>query len=147
MKRSTLLKKLVCLCLIAVLCCNLGGCFALDLYGEYVATSGNGVPRLFGNIILEMQTDCMEPTLSSGDRMIFEEVDPSTLWPGDIIAYWTVINGERVLYTSRIVEVYDSGDALVFATRGDNRNNINPLTVHESEVVGKYVRKAFLGWF
>ena len=79
--------------------------------------------------------------------MIFEEVDPSTLRSGDIIAYWTVSGGERVLYTSRIVEVYDIGDALVFATRDDNRSDINPFTVHESEVVGKYVRKAFLGWF
>ena len=64
--------------------------------------------------------------------------DASELEVGDIITYWTVINGERVLNTHRISEVYDGGNYRIFATKGDNNMIADPLTVHESEVVGKY---------
>lgn len=89
----------------------------------------------------------MSPTLKAGDSIIVEPVDPSTLRSGDIIAYWTIINGERVLNTHRIVEIYDGGGFLIFATKGDNNNAMDALTVHESEIVGIYVRKAVLGIF
>jgi signal peptidase len=49
-----------------------------------------------------------------------------------------VINGERVLNTHRIHEIYDGGGYLIFATKGDNNTIADPLTVHESEIVGKY---------
>ncbi|MBQ3501517.1 MAG: signal peptidase I, partial [Oscillospiraceae bacterium] len=64
--------------------------------------------------------------------------DPSELRRDDIITYWTVINGERVLNTHRVHEIYDGGGYLIFSTKGDNNTSADPLTVHESEIVGKY---------
>jgi signal peptidase len=81
----------------------------------------------------------MYPILMPGD-LIFDRAvdDPSTLQKGDIITYWTVINGERVLNTHKIHEIYTGGDYIIFETIGENNDAVDPLTVHESEVVGKY---------
>lgn len=112
---------------------------ALCTYTSYVSTSGNGVPSIFGIRMLSIQTKSMYPTLNSGD-MIFDSAvkDPSQLAIGDIITYWTVIDGERVLNTHRITQIYDGGGHLIFQTKGDNNTVEDSLTVHESEIVGKY---------
>ena len=112
---------------------------AVCTYVSYVSTSGNGVPSILGIRMFSIQTDSMYPTLLPGD-LIFDTAvgDTSDLRPGDIITYWTVINGERVLNTHRINEIYDGGGYLIFSTKGDSSTSVDALTVHESEVVGKY---------
>ena len=112
---------------------------AVCTYISFVSSSGNGVPSIFGIRIFSIQTESMYPTLLPGD-LIFDVgiKEPEELRSGDIITYWTVINGERVLNTHRIHEIYDGGGFLIFATKGDNNTIADPLTVHESEVVGKY---------
>ena len=123
-------------------------------YVSFVSTSGNGVPNIFGLRLLSIQTDSMYPTIDPGDLVIATGVkDPSALrapgkykdesgnlveYEGDIITYWTIINGERVLNTHRIVNIYDGGGYLIFETKGDNNTTADPLTVHESEIVGQY---------
>ncbi len=112
---------------------------AFCTYTSYVSTSGNGVPNVFGIRILSIQTESMYPTLKPGD-MIFDSAvkDTSELEIGDIITYWTVINGERVLNTHRISQIYDGGGYLIFETKGDNNTVADSLTVHESEIVGQW---------
>ena len=112
---------------------------AICTYVSYVSTSGSGVPSLFGIQMFSIQTESMYPTLLPGD-LIFDTAikDTSELRKDDIITYWTIINGERVLNTHRIHEIYDGGGYLIFATKGDNNTAADALTVHESEVVGKY---------
>ncbi|MBQ8611084.1 MAG: signal peptidase I [Oscillospiraceae bacterium] len=113
---------------------------AVCTYVSFVSASGNGVPSILGVEFFSIQTDSMSPTLEPGDLAIGRVIkDKSTLRSGDIITYWTVINGERVLNTHRIDAVYDGGGFLIFGTKGDNNPSADPLTVHESEVVGKYV--------
>ena len=112
---------------------------AVCTYVSFVSTSGNGVPSIFGIRIFSIQTESMYPTLLPGDLIFDTGVkDPGELRPNDIITYWTVINGERVLNTHRIHEIYDGGGYLIFSTKGDNNTIADPLTVHESEVVGQY---------
>ena len=112
---------------------------AICTYVSFVSSSGNGVPSILGIRPFSIQTDSMYPALNPGDLIISNAVkDASELEVGDIITYWTVINGERVLNTHRISEVYDGGNYRIFATKGDNNMIADPLTVHESEVVGKY---------
>ena len=126
-------------------------------YVSFVSTSGNGVPNIFGLRLLSIQTDSMHPTIEPGDLVIATGVaDPSALrapgtykdengndvwYEGDIITYWTIINGERVLNTHRIDKIYDGGGYLIFETKGDNNTTADPLTVHESEIVGQYKMK------
>ena len=112
---------------------------ALCTYVSYVNTSGNGVPSIFGIRMFSIQTESMYPVLVPGD-LIFDTAvkDASTLREGDIITYWTVINGERVLNTHTIYEIYDGGGYLIFETKGEKNTTVDPLVVHESEIVGKY---------
>ncbi len=115
---------------------------AVSTYVSYVSSSGNGVPSIFGIRMFSIQTESMYPTLLPGD-LIFDVAvkDSSELKVGDIITYWTVISGERVLNTHRIYEIYDGGDYLIYATKGDNNTIADALTVHEAEVVGKYTTR------
>ena len=112
---------------------------ALCTYVSYVNTSGNGVPSVFGIRMFSIQTESMYPVLMPGD-LIFDTAvkDPDTLRQGDIITYWTVINGERVLNTHTIFEIYDGGGYLIFETKGEKNSAVDALSVHESEIVGKY---------
>lgn len=108
-------------------------------YVSFVSSSGQGAPNIFGLRLLSIQTNSMADTLLPGDLVVSTGVkDPADLRPGDIITYWTVINGERVLNTHRIINIYDGGDYLIFETQGDNNTTVDPLTVHESEIIGKY---------
>ena len=112
---------------------------AVCTYTSYVSTSGNGVPSIFGLRVMSIQTESMYPTMKPGD-LIFDTAvkDTNELKIGDIITYWTVIDGERVLNTHRITEIYDGGGYLIFQTKGDNNTIEDSLTVHESEIVGQY---------
>ncbi|MBR3909419.1 MAG: signal peptidase I [Clostridia bacterium] len=112
---------------------------AVCTFVSFVSSSGNGVPNILGVQLLSIQTDSMYPELKAGDLAIDGPVkDASKLRPGEIITYWTVIDGERVLNTHRIVNIFDGGDYLIFETKGDNNTSVDPLTVHESEIIGKY---------
>lgn len=115
---------------------------AICTYISFVSASGNGVPSIFGLEFFSIQTDSMADTLLPGDLAIGTVVkDKTTLRVKDVITYWTIINGERVLNTHRIEQIYDGGNYLFFETRGDNNPTADPLKVHESEVVGKYIGK------
>lgn len=115
---------------------------AVCTYVSFVATSGSGVPSILGIRVFSVQTDSMYPEMSSGDMIFGKAVsNPEDLVVGDIITYWTVINGERVLNTHRISEIYDGGGYRLFQTKGDNNSIEDALTVHESEVVGQYMFK------
>ena len=112
---------------------------AVCTYVSFVTTSGNGVPSIFGLRLLSIKTDSMYPEILSGDLIIDTPIkDPADLRKEDIITFWTVINGERVLNTHRIENIYDGEGYLIFETKGDANSSVDPLTVHESELVGKY---------
>jgi len=112
---------------------------AMCTYTSYVSSSGNGVPSILGVRMFSIQTESMYPALLPGDLVFGRAVkDASELRRDDIIAYWTVISGERVLNTHRIHNIYDGGGYLIFETKGDNNTAADALTVHESEIVAKY---------
>ncbi len=136
-KNSSVLNKIINVVLVITIIIA-----AVCTYISFVSTSGNGVPSIFGLRMLSIQTDSMYPTLLPGD-LIFDVAveDKGELRQGDIITYWTVINGERVLNTHTIWNIYDGGGYLLFETKGDNNTVADALTVHESEIVGKYVAR------
>lgn len=112
---------------------------AICTFVSFVTTSGNGVPSIFGLRLLSIQTKSMYPTFDAGDLIISVAIDdPAELRPEDIITYWTIIDGERVLNTHRITNIYDGGGYYIFETKGDGNDNVDPLTVHESELIGQY---------
>lgn len=113
---------------------------AICTYISFVAADGKSVPSFLGIKILSVQTDSMKDTIMPGDLIIDAEIkDASELKIGDIITYWTIIEGKRVLNTHRIINIYDGGNFRIFETQGDNTTIADALTVHENEIEGKYV--------
>lgn len=109
-------------------------------FTAYVSESGSGVPTFFGYRPFAVQTDSMEPTISVGDLIIDTVVeDPSELEVGDIITYWTIIDGQQVLNTHRITEITDYDNYLYFDTKGDNNTIEDSTGVHENDIVGEYL--------
>ena len=85
-------------------------------------------------------TNSMEPTFFIGDELHYEQVDPAELKRGDIIVYWTVINGERVMNAHRIVSISQIHEnSLAFTTQGDNNIAPDSQYVHQKDVLGKVV--------
>ena len=111
-------------------------------YSAYVSEVNNGVPSLMGYLPMSVQSDSMAPFFKEGDMVIARTVeDPTTLQEGDVITFWTIINGERALNTHRIVSVEDGGSFRYFVTKGDANPVEDSLTVHQNEVVGRYLFK------
>ena len=108
-------------------------------YAAYTTKAGSGVPSLFGIEPFAVQSDSMAPFFNKGDLVIDTKVkDPSALKEGDIITFWTVINGYKVLNTHRIVEVQDYGDHYYYVTKGDANPINDTVGVHSNDVVGQY---------
>ena len=122
------MKKFLCFCLVLALCIPLIAC---DHKQQFKLT---------------IDTNSMEPVFSAGDTIIYEAVNTKNLQEGDIIAYWAVEDGQRFVRVHRIVAIYDGGESLIFETRGDNNAESDLQVVHESNVLGKYVRKLLFGF-
>ena len=119
-------------------------------FNAYMAKQGNGVPSLFGLKFAAIQSDSMSPTFNQGDLIVDITVkDPAKLKKsttveakdGDVITFWTTINGEIVLNTHRIVDIEDYDNYLSFVTRGDNEQitENDTMRVHQNSIEGKYL--------
>ncbi len=109
-------------------------------YTAFVSARGDGVPDLFGFRFFAIQSQSMEPTIMKGDLIVDTALKSfDDLEKGDVITFWTIISGERVLNTHRIVDITDNGNYLYFTTRGDNNTIDDALGVHQGEIVGKYL--------
>jgi signal peptidase len=108
------------------------------------AKANNGVPDLFGYTPFSVQTDSMKPTLSKGDYIFVEKCDTETLQVGDVITYFTMIQGNRAINTHRIVDVIEDNGMLFYQTQGDNKET-NPepdeLLLAPGDVIGLFTGK------
>lgn len=110
----------------------------------------NGVANLFGFIPMTVESDSMKPTFSKNDLIICKEIDDlNTLKEGDVITFWTVIDGRRVKNTHRIVSVNADEGARSFITRGDNNPADDTLPAYASDIIAKWtdVKIAGVGKF
>ena len=111
-------------------------------YSAYTSKAGSGVPSIFGFPPFAVQSDSMAPTFYEGDLVVDKAVsDASALKEGDIITFWTVINGQKVLNTHRIIAITDYGNYLYFDTKGDNNTIADTTGVHQNDIVGVYLFK------
>lgn len=105
------------------------------------AKANNGVPDLFGYSPFSVQTDSMNPTLSKGDYIFVEKCDAESLKVGDVVTYFTIIEGTRVVNTHRIVNVYNTNGTIQYQTQGDNKET-NPVPderlLSTGDIIGKY---------
>lgn len=110
----------------------------------------NGVANLFGFIPMTVESDSMKPTFNKNDLIICKEIDDlNSLKEGDVITFWTVIDGKRVKNTHRIVSVNEGDGARSFITRGDNNPVDDTSPAYASDIIAKWnnVKIAGVGKF
>ena len=101
----------------------------------------NGVANLFGYIPLTVESDSMKPTFSKDDLIVCKEVDDiNSLQSGDVITFWTIIDGKRVKNTHRIVGINEAENSRSFVTRGDNNSIDDTLPAYAGDVIGKWTK-------
>ena len=106
-----------------------------------VFTSGrnNGVANLFGIMPMTVESASMEPTFKVDDLIICKEVDDiNDLKEGDVITFWTIIEGKRVKNTHRIVAINQAENTRSFVTRGDNNGMDDDLPAYAGDIIGKW---------
>ncbi|MBO6140770.1 MAG: signal peptidase I [Ruminococcus sp.] len=114
--------------------------FALLVTVLVFSSSRNGdTANLFGYIPLTVESNSMKPTFEEGDLIIIKEIDDLyDLKKGDVITYWTIIDGKRVKNTHRIVEINEYETSRSFVMKGDNNDKNDDETVLPSDIIGKW---------
>lgn len=109
-------------------------------YTAFMSSRGGEIPSVLGYKPFSIQSNSMSPTFEEGDLVISKSVDDySELEVGDIITFWTIINGEQVLNTHRIIEITENEGYYYYTTQGDNNTSEDAMSVYYSEVEGVYI--------
>ncbi|MBR6872901.1 MAG: signal peptidase I [Ruminococcus sp.] len=105
----------------------------------FSSSRNNGVSNLFGFIPMTVESASMEPTFKVDDLIICKEVDDIyTLQEGDVITFWTIIEGKRVKNTHRIVGINEAENSRSFVTRGDNNGMDDDMPAYAGDIIGKW---------
>ena len=114
--------------------------FALLVTVLVFSSSRNGdTANLFGYIPLSVESDSMKPTFKQGDLILIKEVDDLyDLKEGDVITYWTIIDGKRVKNTHRIVSINEFESTRSFVMKGDNNDANDEEPALPSDIIGKW---------
>ena len=104
----------------------------------FTSTNNGGVPNILGIMPMTVQSQSMEPTFKKGDMILVKQVDLYDLKVDDVITFNTVIQGQRVQNTHRIVEVIEDGGSKSFVTKGDNNPVNDESVVYASDIVGRW---------
>ena len=103
----------------------------------FSSDKNNGTASLLGYIPLTVESDSMKPTFKKDDLIISKEIDDiNSLKKGDVITFWTLIEGKKVKNTHRIAEVLNDNGSVGFITRGDANNLDDTYTVYAGDIIG-----------
>ncbi len=105
----------------------------------FSADRNNGVATLLGYVPLTVESDSMKPTFAKDDLIFDKEIDDvQKLKEGDVITFWTIIDGQKVKNTHRITEVNEVNGTYSFVTKGDNNSAEDSLNVYSSDIIAKW---------
>ncbi len=79
------------------------------------------VPQIFGYTFASVQSDSMTGTFEEGDIVVGRIVDENTVIKEneDIISFYEVKNGYKIINTHRVVRIEKVGDVTWYYTQGD----------------------------
>ncbi|MEG1879482.1 MAG: signal peptidase I, partial [Pseudoflavonifractor sp.] len=108
---------------------------------------GSGeVMHILGYTPMTVLSDSMAPEFHKDDLIIVRQRQAEEYRVGDIISFWTVIEGQRSINTHRIASVFHEGDIIQYTTKGDaNLTNDSYLVVPGDIIGGFVVAVPFLG--
>ena len=105
----------------------------------FSSDKNNGTASLLGYVPLTVESDSMKPTFKKGDLIISKEIDDiNSLKKGDVITFWTLIEGKKEKNTHRIAEVLNDNGSVGFITRGDANNVDDTYTVYAGDIIGQW---------
>jgi signal peptidase len=96
------------------------------------------VPSVGGYLPLIVLTDSMYPNIQSGDLIICQEVDPSSVQVGDVIAFFDPAGNGTSVVSHRVVSISNEDGVLSFHTQGDANNTQDEAAVPAENLVGVY---------
>ncbi|MGN0633251.1 MAG: signal peptidase I [Oscillospiraceae bacterium] len=113
----------------------------------FTADRNNGVASLLGYIPLTVESDSMKPTFAKDDLIIDKEIDDvKSLKEGDVITFWTIIDGKKVKNTHRIIKINEYSGSVCFTTKGDNNSIEDSLDVYPADIIGKWTETKIGGF-
>jgi len=113
----------------------------------FSSEKNDGISNFFGYMPLTVESNSMKPTFKKGDMIICKEVnDVNKLEKGDVITFWTIIDGQRVKNTHRITEVKNENGNISFITKGDNNSIEDTVPVYTGDIIGKWTKCKIAGF-
>mgnify|MGYP004655407577 CR=1 FL=1 len=112
-------------------------------------SDSTGIPSIGGKYWLTVQSDSMSPTFKKGDLIIGEKLTGNKAYflkEGDVISFWTKIDGKDAINTHRIVKINPDadGDAASYVTKGDN-NVGEDAAILPTSIICKWTGKKVVG--
>lgn len=101
----------------------------------------NDPPALFGYRFFIADYDSMKPTIGLNSLVIVKETDSKQLKLDDVITFVDHYddNGEKVIVSSRIVELNPTESGVTFYTRADNSEITDQRLRKDADIFGKMV--------
>ncbi len=101
----------------------------------------DGVPSVFGYSVMTVQTESMQGTINKGDLIVTKLVNEKitdSLEKGDIISFYILVDGEKIIDTHRISDIKEEVGEKFFETKGDNVDAIDDGYRSESDIISVY---------
>lgn len=93
-----------------------------------------GEPAILGHKIYIVMSGSMEPAIETGSLVAVRLLPAEEIQPGDVITYHS---DHSANLTTHRVHHLELDDGLLFYTKGDANNALDPLPVEGRQVVGK----------
>lgn len=112
-----------------------------------ISKVSNGEPEVLGYQLKTVLSGSMEPGIKTGSIIAVEPSEDTTKFKeNDIITYR---EADNKIVTHRIIEVQQSGDHVMYTTKGDNNNAPDRNPVLSDNVIAQYsgITIPYLGYF
>lgn len=107
-----------------------------------LATKGDGTSTIGGYMPMTVLSDSMKPEFAEGDLILVKQADPDYEYKlDDIVSFYTVIEGNTVINTHRIVEIVDSNGLKQYVTKGDANPTVDEKMITAGDILGVYSGK------
>jgi len=77
----------------------------------------------------------MSPAFHGGDAAVIEKSGPESITVGDVLVYYSPIDGQMTAH--RVIDVLPTEEGIWFRTQADNLEEPDPYVVVDENVVGK----------
>lgn len=130
-KAGTIVGTILCIILIPILIINIMLIVKVYVLKEKISTIGGFVP-------LVVLTDSMNPTIQSGDLVIYHTAEAEDIHKGDIIVYFDPAGDGDAVVSHRVIERISEDGKLAFRTKGDANDVADERAVPGDKLLGVY---------